>query len=474
MKKLTKIVATVSDKRCEPEFIRAMYEAGMDVVRINTAHQNPGQALHLIKNVREVSDKIPFMLDTKGPEIRTCDGEEDIPVVKGQHIRIAGRPGTPSTKDCISMNFADFAAHMEPGKKIMVDDGDIEMVVTEKQGEELIALVGNTGVIKPRKSINLPGTKVSLPSLNEKDLEFIDFGIGQNIDFIAHSFVRNKEDVLAIQRILDKHNSPIKIIAKIENQEGLDNIEEILDHVYGIMVARGDLAIEVPAEQIPVIQASLVKMCIRRKKAVIIATQMLHSMIKSPRPTRAEVSDIANSVFSGTDAIMLSGETAFGDYPIEAVAFMTKAAREAEKGQTISLDTKVMPHDNQVSVFLSKTAVRSIQRLNTKAIITDTDTGKTARYLSAFRGRTPIYAQCYEKRVMRELALNYGVFPDFMEVETSKKTFSRSTLTRLIGLGEIRQGDLIAVLAGNFGKKAGPSFVEISTAKNMLSSEKAM
>lgn len=474
MEKLTKIVATISDQHCEPDFLRAMYEAGMDVVRINTAHQNPEQTLRVMENVRKVTDKVPFMLDTKGPEIRTCDGKEDIAVTRGQLIRVAGKPGIPSTSDCISVNYAGFVSHLEPGKKIMIDDGEIQLTVEEKHGDVLICRVNNAGLVKPRKSINLPGTSVDLPSLNDKDLEFIEFGIRQQVNFIAHSFVRNKEDVLAIQRILDAHESPIKIIAKIENQQGLDNIEEILDHVYGIMVARGDLAIEVPAEQIPVIQARLVKMCIRRKKAVIIATQMLHSMIRNPRPTRAEVSDIANSVFSGADAIMLSGETAFGDYPVEAVQIMTKTAREAEKGKSFSLDTKVMPHDNQVSVFLSKTAVRSIQRLGTRAIITDTDTGKTARYLSAFRGRTPIYAQCYEKRVMRDLALNYGVFPDFMEVETSKKEFTRATLTRLINQGEISPSDLVCVLAGNFGKKAGPSFVEVSTASNMLSSEKPL
>jgi len=353
---------------------------------------------------------------------------------------------------------------------IMIDDGEIALEVIEKTSDALLCKVNNSGVIKPRKSINLPGTRVDLPSLSEKDIEFIHFAINNNIDFIAHSFVRNKEDVLDIQRILDEHKSRIKIIAKIENQEGLDHIDEILDHVYGIMVARGDLAIEVPAEKIPVLQAKLVNKCIRRSKVVIIATQMLHSMIKNPRPTRAEISDIANAVFSGADAIMLSGESAFGDYPVESVEIMTKTAREAEKGRAFGIDTKVMPHDNKISVFLSKTAVRSIQKLNTRAIITDTDTGKTARYLAAFRGKTPIYAQCYDRRVMRELAMVYGVFPDHMDVEISKREFTRATLSRLINQAEIDPEDLIAVLAGNFGKSAGPSFVEISTASNLLSS----
>jgi pyruvate kinase len=468
MQKLTKIVATISDLRCDTDFICALYDAGMDVVRINTAHQHPADTLQLLKNVRKVSEKIPLMIDTKGPEIRTSDGDYIITVTKGQQIIVEGHESKVSNAECIYVNYPGFVERMEAGKLIMIDDGDIALQVIEKTGDSLVCVVNNTGSIKPRKSVNLPGTKVDLPSLNEKDLEFINFAIEQDIEFLAHSFVRNKEDVLAIQNILDQHNSRVKIIAKIENQQGLDNIDEILDHVYGVMVARGDLAIEVPAEKIPVIQAKLINKCIQRKKVVIIATQMLHSMIKSPRPTRAEVSDIANAVFTGTDAIMLSGETAFGDYPVESVEIMTKTVREAEKGRFFSIDNKVTPHDNPISVFLSNTAVRSIQKLNTKAIITDTDTGKTARYLAAFRGRTPIYAQCYDNRVMRELALVYGIFADYIDVETSKKEFTNVTLTRLLRHAEIDSEDLIAVLAGNFGKKTGPSFVEISTAHNML------
>ncbi|MDR4988734.1 MAG: pyruvate kinase [Bacteroidales bacterium] len=471
MQKLTKIVATISDQKCDPEFIHSLYEAGMDVVRINTAHQKPEQTLQLVENVRKVSNKIPLMVDTKGPEIRTSDAAEDVVLVKGQVIRMEGHASKQSDKECIRVNYPGFVKHLEAGKKIMIDDGDIALTVLERHEDHLICRTENSGVVKPRKSVNLPGIPITLPSLTDKDIEYIHFVIEHKLDFIAHSFVRDKQDVLAIQEILDAHHCRAKIIAKIENQQGVDNIEEILDHVYGIMIARGDLAIEVPAERIPGIQASLIKKCIRRKKAVIIATQMLHSMISNPRPTRAEVSDIATAVFSGTDAVMLSGETAFGKYPLEAVEMMTKTARAAELSKSFHIDSNVLPHDNYISVFLSKTAVRSISKLNTKAIITDTDTGKTARYLAAFRGRTPIYAQCYDQRVMRELALMYGVFADYMEVEVSKKTFIKTTLTRLLKREEISPKDLIVVLAGNFGKKAGPSFVEISTADNMLHQE---
>lgn len=472
MDKLTKIVATISDKYSDEDFLRQMHHAGMDVVRINTAHQQPKDSLEIIETVRRISERISILIDTKGPEIRTVDAGAEVQVRQGELIHMAGDPEGISTADCIYVNYSGFVGVLEAGKMIMIDDGDIGLEILEIKDSKAICRIGNSGIIKKRKSVNLPGTAIDLPSLSEKDREYIDFSIKNDVDFIAHSFVRHKEDVLAIQQILDKHNSAIKIIAKIENQQGLDNIDEILEHVYGIMVARGDLAIEVPAEKIPGIQAKLVAKCIKRKKAVIVATQMLHSMIESPRPTRAEITDVANAVFSGTDAVMLSGETAYGKYPLESVKTMTRTAREAEISRTAMSDVNVEPHDNEVSVFLSKLAVRSVEKLKTKAIITDTDTGKTARYLSAFRGKSPIYAQCYDRKVLRELALNFGVYADYMEVETSKKQFIRHTLTRLISKGELQPEDQVAVLAGNFGRKAGPSFVEVSTVHNMLASEK--
>jgi pyruvate kinase len=470
MEKLTKIVATISDRRCDPEFLESLVNAGVNAIRINTAHQTPDQSLMVVNNIRKVSTKTPIVIDTKGPEIRTTETVEDIIVSAGDTIKMAGNASKKSNRECISVDCPDIVSMLDVGKNIMIDDGDIELLVIGKEKDFLICEVRNSGIIKSRKSVNLPGTFVNLPSLTDKDREYIHFAIKHNIAYIAHSFVRNKEDVLDIQKILNEHNSEVKIIAKIENQQGVDNIDEILENVSGIMIARGDLAIEVPAEKIPGIQTMLINKSIRQKKSVIVATQMLHSMISNPRPTRAEISDIATAVFFGADAIMLSGETAVGKYPVESVRIMAKTAREAEKVRTSVFEREILPHDNPISVFLSNTAVRSILELNTKAIITDTDTGKTARYLAAFRGKTTIYAQCYDERVVRELGIVYGVYADFMEVTTSKKTFIKRTLNRLIERGEMSPDNLIAVLAGNFGKKAGPSFVEISTASNLLSS----
>ncbi len=468
MKKLTKIVATISDRKCDEDFLKQLFDEGVNVVRLNTAHQAPEDTLKIIKNVRKANNKVPFMLDTKGPEIRTHISKS-INVKKGEKFKVKGYTEDNIDNDYILVTHKGIVDDLEPENKILIDDGDIEMLVLEKHNDYLLCEIQNEGTIKNNKSVNLPGIPIRLPALTKKDREYIDFAIKHDIEFIAHSFVRSKEDIYEIQEILDFHKSNIKIIAKIEDQQGINNIDEILDNVYGLMVARGDLAIEVPAERIPVLQRTLVQKCIKNKKPVIIATQVLHSMMKNPRPTRAEVTDIANAVFTGADAIMLSGETANGKYPVEAVQIMNKTIMQAEANNPKMREHEVFPHDNKVSVFLSKMAVNAFLTLNTKAIITDTDTGKTAKYLAAFRGLVPIYAQCYYTRVMRELGLVFGVSADYMEMETSKKEFIRVTLNNLIEIKEIEREDLIAVLAGNFGKKAGPSFVEISTVNNMLS-----
>jgi len=326
----------------------------------------------------------------------------------------------------------------------------------------------NDGFIKSRKSINLPSVKIKdLPSLSEKDKLFVKFAAEQDIDFIAHSFVRRKEDILAIQEILDREKSDVKIIAKIENREGVDNIDEILDHCYGAMIARGDLAIEIPAEKIPIIQKDLVRKCIEKRKPVIIATQMLQSMIHSPRPTRAEVSDVANACLDHTDAIMLSGETAYGKYPLASVKMMSQIAKEVESSLSTFIDISYET-DNNVTSYLSKAAVKASLRLKTKALIADSISGNTIRSLAAYRGESLIFAQCYSRRVVRELALSFGVHANYMTPDLSSHEFLRAALTQLLKKKHFGEEDMITVLAGNFGSDAGASYVEISSAKNLL------
>lgn len=337
----------------------------------------------------------------------------------------------------------------------------------KKKNDFLLCEATNNGLIKARKSVNVPNVSFSLPTLSEKDLEYILFAIENEIEFIAHSFVRNKEDVRVIQDILDEHNSNVKIIAKIENQEGVDKIDEILESVYGIMVARGDLAIEIPYEKIPGIQKRIINKCIDARKPVIIATQMLHSMIQNPRPTRAEVTDIANAIYSKTDAVMLSGETAFGDYPVESVETMARIACEVEESRGDFHKTPIVVLSSKTSAYLSKSAVEASIKLDAKFIIADTTTGRTLRNISGFRGRKPVFAQCYDHRVVRELSLSFGIFPNYMEANTPNGFIKES----LIGLYEeklTKAEDTIVILGGNYGISFGASFIEISTIENLL------
>ena len=355
--KQTKIVATISDQHCEVDFIRELFEAGMNVVRMNTAHAGHESLEKVIANVRTVSNRIAILMDTKGPEVRTTPLASDpIPFKVGDKVKVAGNPEQPTTCECISVSYSRFVNDVNVGGHILIDDGDLELIVTEKDDNYLYCEVQNEAIVGNRKSVNVPGVRINLPSLTEKDRNNILYAIEKNIDFIAHSFVRNKQDVLAIKAILDGHHSDIRIIAKIENEEGVDNIDEILEVADGIMVARGDLGIEVAQERIPGIQRLLIRKCILAKKPVIVATQMLHTMINNPRPTRAEVTDIANAIYYRTDALMLSGETAYGKYPVEAVKTMTKIAAQAEKDKLAENDIRIPldENSNDVTAFLAK------------------------------------------------------------------------------------------------------------------------
>ena len=457
--KRTKIVATISDKRCEIGFLRELYEAGMNVVRLNTAHQTLDEAMKVVRNVRAVSDQIALLIDTKGPEVRTCDIVVPVRVGKGEIIFMTG-DRTLVAEKLIHVSYEHFVRDVQIGDKILVDDGDVELIVRDKKENCLELEASNPGEIKDKKSINVPGVNMHLESLSDKDRKFIQFAMDNKLDFIAHSFVRNKQDVMEIQQILDEQHSNIKIIAKIENQEGVNHIDEILDHVYGVMVARGDLAIEIDAEKIPLIQRYIVNKCIESKKPVIIATQMLHTMIDHPRPTRAEVSDIANAVFSGTDAIMLSGETAYGDYPLEAVKVMSRVAEANESILPPDANRNLVRINNEITAALARVAVRMTTMLPIKAIVVDTNSGRTARYLSAFRGGLPVYARCYDEHVMRELAISFGVRPYFSVKPHSRDEFMRDIPQVLLQNG-YQPEDQILVIGGSFGHVRGASFLEV-------------
>ena len=473
MKKRTKIIATISDQRCDVEFIRSLYEAGMNAARINSAHVTTESAAKVVENVRKVSDRIAIIIDTKGPEIRVTrmapGFETGIKVSRGDMIRIKGsETNEPSNNEVVYVNDSSIYKDVPVGAAILIDDGELEMEVTEKKDDELICRVKNNGVIKPRKSVNIPNVPINLPSVTERDFEFINWAIDMDIDFIAHSFVRKKEDVLAVKKIIEERNSTIKIISKIENQEGVNNIDEILDETYGIMVARGDLGVEIPAERIPGTQRFLVNKCIESKIPVIIATQMLHTMISNPRPTRAEISDVANAIYQRVDAVMLSGETANGDYPVEAVETMARVAAEVEKDHSNpNIEMNLVRINNEITAQLCRSAVRATLNLPVKAIVIDTLSGRTGRYLAAFRSQKPVFAVCYRKSVMRHLAISYGIHAIYSEPSINHEGFLLSILYYLEEKKWLSKEDLIVVLGGSFGAAKGASFMEIGNVLNL-------
>lgn len=463
IKKRTKIVATISDKNCSVQFLRDLYEAGMNVVRINSAHCSIEGALKIMKNVREVSDQIALLIDTKGPEIRTTECDTPLQLKKGNRISIIGDPDRKTSYEAICVTYRNFASDVPPDSTILMDDGELKLTVLSRVGSALECSIDNDAVLGSKKSVNVPAAKIKLPSLTDKDRRYLEMAAKNDIDFIAHSFVRYKQDVLDVKEELAKHNSDIKIIAKIENEEGVENLDEILDEAYGIMVARGDLAIEVPYEKIPGLQKMIINRCIIARKPVIVATQMLHSMITSPRPTRAEVSDVANAIYSQTDAIMLSGETASGKFPVEAVQAMTRIAVEAEKNKEKFLDIPYLNITGEISAYLAKVAVKTAYRIGAKGVIADTIGGRTIRDMASYRGINLILAQCYTERTMRELALSYGVYASFQEKKKSVDEFIHIALKNLVKTHDMKDDDIIVVLAGNFSNGAGFSFIEVGT-----------
>ena len=420
-------------------------------------------------------ENIQGVIPTPDGEYYTQMNGEGTQIIKysfktGEKVRIVGNPEQETTHECIAVTYPGFVHDLSVGADVLMDDGELALKVIDKNEDTLFCEVRNDATLGSRKSVNVPGVRINLPSLTEKDRNNILYAIEKDIDFIAHSFVRNRQDVLDIREILDAHHSDIKIIAKIENQEGVDNIDEILEVADGVMVARGDLGIEVPQERIPGIQRILIKKCILAKKPVIVATQMLHTMINNPRPTRAEVTDIANAIYYRTDALMLSGETAYGKYPVEAVKTMAKIAAQAEKDKMEENDIPIplTPANTDVTSFLAKQAVRATNLMPIRAIITDSFSGLTARNLAAFRGKYPVLAICYKEKTMRHLALSYGVEAIYMPEKANGQEYYFAALRKLMDDGVLSENEMVAYLSGSFGEGGGTSFLEINNVGKVL------
>lgn len=459
--KQTKVVATISDLNCSVDLIKALYENGMNVVRLNTAHQTLEGSLNVIENVRKVSDKIGILIDTKGPEIRTSGIDDKLEAVKGQILSLASNE---DLKADIHVSYANFTDELTINKTILIDDGSVELLIKEKKNDLLLCEVLNSGTIGNKKSINVPNFHFNLPAVTEKDRKYIEFAVVNKIDFIAHSFVRGKEDVEEVQAIVNEKDGDCKIIAKIENREGVNKIDEILDAAYGIMVARGDLGIEIAAQEVPVVQKMLIRKCIEKARPVITATQLLHSMIDNPRPTRAEVSDVANAIYDGTDALMLSGETTFGKYPVEAVKMMTDIAISVEKEKNIKEFIPALKGKKATRSYLVKTAVKASKELPVKAIIIDTLTGRSARLVASYRGETPVYVMVHDKSLVRELSLSYGIYPNYMELPGTTDELVYKAVSSLMEKGVFNENDKIVILAGTPGQDRGANFLEINRA----------
>ena len=473
--KKTKIICTIGPNADNRTQMRSLVENGMDIARFNFSHGDHAEQkarMDMLKEIRaELGKPIAILLDTKGPEIRTGRLKE------GKKVRLEeGQLFALTTEQIegdytrVSITYEGLKEDISVGQKILIDDGLIELEVRELVASDIQCVVINGGELGERKGVNVPNVQVKLSALTNKDKEDIAFGVEQGVDFIAASFVRSAEAILEIRTLLKECNAPyIPIIAKIENAEGLKNIDEILEVADGVMIARGDLGIEVPQEKIPGIQRMLIKKCTLAKKPVIVATQMLHTMINNPRPTRAEVTDIANAIYYRTDALMLSGETAYGKYPVEAVRTMTKIAAQAEKDKSQENNIKIplIPGSNDVTAFLAKQAVMATDMLNIKAIITDSFSGRTARNLAAFRGKNPVLAICYKEKTMRHLALSYGVEAIYMPEKANGQAYYFAALRKLMDDGVLSENDMVAYLSsGKQGSRT--SFLEINVVGDVL------
>lgn len=460
----TKIVCTVGPASEHPDMLEKLIEAGMNVARLNFSHGDHEEHRARIENIRKTADKldktVAILLDTKGPEIRTHTMEGGaVELEKNQKI-IVSMEEVVGNNEKFSVSYKGLIDDVDTEDRILLDDGLVELKIENIQHDkgEIHCRVLNDGVLKNKKGVNVPGVSVKLPGITDKDREDIIFGIGENIDFIAASFIRTNSDVLEIRKLLEEKDAEsIKIIPKIENQEGIDNIDGILEVSDGLMVARGDMGVEIPPESVPMVQKELIKKCNLLGKPVITATQMLDSMQNNPRCTRAEASDVANAIYDGTDAVMLSGETAAGDYPLESVQTMASIATSAEEAQDykklLSERTKSL-HTNMVTA-IGVSVAHTALNLNCKAIVAATESGHTARMISKYRPHSDIVAVTPHDQVARQLQLVWGVHPVLKEGKRDTDALLNTSVSSALEHGFATYGDLLIITAGVPAGEAG-------------------
>lgn len=471
----TKIIATIGPVTNSPEMVERLFNAGVNAVRINFSHGGPADHRGTVETVKSVRDRmglpIPLVLDTKGPEIRTRDLEtEPVQLEKGNTLTLT-TDDVVGNASRVAVTYKDFAKDLNVGSTVLIDDGLIELEVIDIKNNDVVCLIKNSGSLGSKKGINLPNVSINLPALTEKDIEDIKFGIEIGFDYVAASFVRSANDVLSIRRVLEENGGKdMKIISKIENREGVDNIEAILEVTDGIMVARGDLGVEIPFEEVPIIQKQLIKKCKAKGKLVVTATQMLESMVNNPRPTRAEASDVANAVYDGTDAIMLSGETAKGSFPVEAVEAMVRISNQiensidyVEKFHRVKTETGVQKNTTDA---VSYAASAMANDLDAKWIVAITKTGYTVREVSKYRPNTAIVALTPDLKAQRQLNLNWGCYPELVtedQLSGDDWTFA-GTIKVLKDRDVVAKGDTLVIVGGTpLGQVGATNTLKVQT-----------
>lgn len=452
----TKIICTIGPTSEDEGVMRELIKNGMNAARLNFSHgdyEEHGKRIDIVKKLRkEITAPIAIILDTKGPEIRIGDFiNKEIELIEGQEFTVTTRNIEGDHSIC-SVSYETLHLDVKVGGYILINDGLLGLKIEKIEGQDIHCRVLNNAVISNHKNVCVPNVVVNLPAVTEKDIEDIKFGVEQGVDMVAASFVRKASDVVEIRRVLEKFGGDgILIISKIENHEGVENIDEIIKYSDGIMVARGDLGVQMPTEDIPIIQKMIIEKCNRAGKPVITATQMLDSMIRNPRPTRAEASDVANAIFDGTDAIMLSGETASGKYPVEAVTVMAKIAEKAES----VLDYEELLHKKRklhqlltVPDAVCSSAVTTAMELNASAIITATQSGLSARMVSKYRPKSEIIATTPDWNVARKLSIVWGVRPIIVEKMVSTDEVILKSVTEAEKQGVVKKGDMVVIAAG--------------------------
>ncbi len=450
----TKIICTLGPAVDSEESIRALIQAGMNCARFNFSHgthESHLATLNKLKKVREeLGVPVAAMLDTKGPEIRLRDFKAGkVELKQGQTFTLTTQE-VEGDSTIVSQTYENLSKDLKPGDHLLIDDGLIDLVVQELKGADVICLVENGGTVSNHKSINIPGAKINLPALTDRDRSDLKFAVENGMDFIAASFIRRAEDVEAIRAELHRHGGDgIRIVAKIENQEGVENLDEIIAAADSIMVARGDLGVEIPLWDVPALQKDMIVKCTMAGKPVITATQMLDSMTRNPRPTRAEVSDVANAVYDGTSCVMLSGESANGKYPVETVATMAKICEAAEQTTNYwkRFRTRTLGK-HTLNDAITHTACQTAMDLDATAILTPTNTGHTARMVSRFRPACPILAMCSDSQVRRQLSISWGVTPILAEEVTSTDALFAMCVYAALREEAVKVGDTVVITAG--------------------------